>query len=110
MPTRSKYPSLAELARTDPNAYRGMAVPQRLEMLQAPMGAGQQLSEADQGLLSLLRARREQEMVPQNAPQMAPQDQGPGILGRLFQFFTGRQAIDPLEDLKRPGYAGRPSR
>ena len=114
MPQGSKYPSLAELARTDPDAYRGMSVPQRLQMLQTPMGAGQQLSPDDESLLRLLRARREQEMGPRNAvqmaPPMAPEDQGPGMLGRLFQFFSGRQAVDPLEDLKRPGYAGPRSR
>jgi hypothetical protein len=109
MPTGGKYPSLAELARTNPDAYRAMSVPQRLDMVQAPMGAGQELSPDDQGLLQILRARREREMASQSAPQIAPEE-NQGFLSRLFQFMSGRQPVDPLEALKQPGYAGPASR
>jgi len=106
------YPSLAALANRDPQTYRDMPVDERLAMLQGPYfndKAG--MSPADLQLFKLLseRHRREQTSGDQNMPQMAPQDQGPGMLGRLFQFFSGRQAVDPLESLKRPGYSGPPS-
>lgn len=103
------YPSLAALARKDPQAYRDMPVDERLAMVQQPYFSDRsQMSPEDVQLFKLLtaRRRREQAPAPQNVPQMAPQENQPGILGRLFQYFSGREAVDPLEALKRPGYAG----
>ncbi len=108
-----QYPSLAALANKDPQAYRDMPVDQRLAMLQGPyFGDRASMSPEDLQLFKLLSARnrREQSQQGENLPQIAPGGQAPGILGRLFQFFSGREASDPLEALKQPGYAGRPSR
>lgn len=109
----NKFPSLAELARNNPDQYRNMPVEERLAMVQAPYFADKaSMSPEDLGLFQLLSARHRRETARDTAPQqpLAPPDSGPSFLGSLFQFFSGRQAVDPLEDLKRPGYAGRPSR
>ena len=114
MPQGGKpYPSLAELARNNPDQYRGMPVDERLAMLQGPYFSDREsMSPEDLRLFQLLSQRRRQEQgsAPQDASQLAPQGEGPGALARLFQFFSGRQAVDPLEQLKKPGYSGPASR
>jgi len=107
------YPSLAQLAQNDPAAYQAMPVTQRLGMVQQPYFSDKEsMSPQDLQLMKLLSARNRREAQTAQGPAvpLAPEAEGPGMLGKLFQFFTGRQAVDPMEDLKRPGYAGRPSR
>lgn len=90
--------------------YQGMDPRARLDLLQNAMRQGQQPSEQDNEILRRLRSMQEAQNAPQNTAPLAPPEPEPGILSRLFQFMSGREPVDPLEALKRPGYSGPPSR
>lgn len=89
--------------------YQEMDPRARLDLMQNAMQQGRQPSEQDTEILRRLRSMQEGQNGPPNVAQLAPPEQNPGFLSRLFQFMSGRQPVDPLEALKQPGYAGRPS-
>lgn len=90
--------------------YQQLPTQDRLGLLQGAIKAGQEPSEQDIEILRRLRALRTEEGAAIPTPQLTPQDEGPGFLGSLWQFFTGRQVVDPLGPLKEPGYSGPASR
>lgn len=90
------FDSLAAFANENPEGYRGLSVRDRLSMLQGQLGDGAELSDADMGLLQLLRARRERENAA-NAPQPAPAAP-PGLLERLFGSLQQANPFDQVAD------------